>query len=309
MRDFFFLSAVLLFAVRCGGLSAPLKRECFVTANGLPCIRYFDGGTNGQRVLLIHGTFHDGRCWDEYWMPELAARGFEPWAVSLRGTQQAGGSEQQKKVRLGEHVDDVAAILASSQRQRGEPWVIVAHSFGGPVAMELLRLFPEHIQGVALLCSVPPTGNVAMTWRTVRRSLREAWLITRGFALKTAATNVADARALFFHKSQVTDANLSKFVSWFAENSKSSLDLRDFQKNLPALTWQNQDRAFLASKKRLVVGAANDLIVDDVAVKETAAFLEAEDAVVLPDAPHDLMLDPDAWRPALDVITTWITSQ
>ena len=53
--------------------------------------------------------------------------------------------------------------------------------------------------GVALLCSVPPSGNGPMTGRYLRRlQLRETWRITRGFALKQAATDADLARELFF---------------------------------------------------------------------------------------------------------------
>ena len=53
--------------------------------------------------------------------------------------------------------------------------------------------------GAALLCSVPPSGNVPMTARYLRNfKLRECWRITRGFALKAAATDGTLARELFF---------------------------------------------------------------------------------------------------------------
>ena len=265
----------------------------------LPCIRYEGGG--GRRVLLIHGTFHDARCYDEYWLPELAKH-CEPWAVSLRGTD---GATPATKVKLSDHVDDLREVL-----RNGEKWYVVAHSFGGPIAMELLRTEPA-VEAIAVLCSVPPTGNFAMTFRTLKRSLRTAWVITKGFAMKTAATSLEDARRLFFFKSNVTDANLAKYVAWFKENSLVSLDLRDFQKHLPARYRdpKTKEATFLTEKKHLVLGAGNDLIVDDVAVRETATFLGVDDPVVLRNAPHDVMLDPDQWKLGLDAVVAWLDKQ
>ena len=129
-------------------------------------------------------------------------------------------------------------------------------------------------------------------------------------ALKTAAKSTDDARRLFFTKSDISETDLEKYVSWFAENSKASLDLRDFQKNLPSRYCDTNGQATFITQQKpptLVLGAANDLIVDATALKETAVFLGNDEKVVtIPNAPHDLMLDPATWRRGLDEITTWM---
>ncbi|KAJ8607163.1 hypothetical protein CTAYLR_007329 [Chrysophaeum taylorii] len=252
-------------------------------------------GSGPPRVVLIHGTFHDQRCFEEHWLPYLADNGVEATAVSLRGTR----GTSLGKVRLGEHVADVAEFL---------PAIVVGHSFGGPVAMELARLRPREVRGLALFCSVPPSGNSGMTWRTLRRSLGEAVLITRGFALKTAAKNSRDAKRLFFSNENVDDDELERYVSWFRDNAASSLDLRDFQRNLPSrFADENGVATFLnRTMPRLVVGAQNDLVVDEVAVRETAQFLGV-DPLIVPDVPHDLMLGA-RWRPGCDALLAWISA-
>ena len=37
-------------------------------------------------LVFIHGSYHAGWCWAEHWMPFLAAKGYETYSISLRGT-------------------------------------------------------------------------------------------------------------------------------------------------------------------------------------------------------------------------------
>ena len=67
-----------------------------------------------------------------------------------------------------------------------------------------------------------------MTGRYLRRlQLRETWRITRGFALKQAATDADLARELFFDGALPADT-LARYVAHFAADSTCGLDLADF---------------------------------------------------------------------------------
>lgn len=37
-------------------------------------------------LVFIHGSYHGAWCWAEHWMPFLAAKGYETYSISLRGT-------------------------------------------------------------------------------------------------------------------------------------------------------------------------------------------------------------------------------
>jgi pimeloyl-ACP methyl ester carboxylesterase len=76
------------------------------------------------RILLVHGAFHGGWCWDKV-VPELKAHGLEAEAVELPFTS---------------HADDVAEVANAIDRLTApvsgastpmEPLVVVGHSFGG----------------------------------------------------------------------------------------------------------------------------------------------------------------------------------
>ena len=184
-------------------------------------------------LLFIHGTFHGCWWWDEH-CHRFWSKGLDCFAISLRGTagSTVDGKALAATIKMEDHVHDAAAFIDEVMKCSHPP-VIIGHSFGGPIVMKLVETRPERLAGAALLCSVPPSGNTAMTWRTIRRSLKEAVTLTRGFALKTAATNPKDARALFFGPSDPSEATLKRYMDRFAEDSKVGLDLGDFNRNLP----------------------------------------------------------------------------
>ena len=134
-------------------------------------------------VLFVHGTFHSAWCWSERWMARFAAAGLECHAVSLRGTS-ASPDAASRSVKISQHVDDLRSFVDVALPSRPPP-ILVGHSFGGAYCMKYLEAGGP-ASGVALLCSVPPSGNGPMTARFLRRSLKQAFLITRGFAMKTA---------------------------------------------------------------------------------------------------------------------------
>lgn len=54
---------------------------------------------------------------------------------------------------------------------------------------------------MALLCSVPPSGNGKMTMRFLFRSLKDSWKITAGLAMKKVIQDDELCRELFFNRS------------------------------------------------------------------------------------------------------------
>ena len=255
--------------------------------------------TSTPPVLFVHGTFHGAWCWAEHWMPYFAAAQIDCHAVSLRGTE--GSPIDSAKVKTSEHVADLRAFV---DEFLSAPPVIVGHSYGGAFLLKYLEAGGA-AAGAALLCSVPPSGNGPMTGRYLRRmQLSETWRITRGFALKAAATDADLARELFFDD-KLPDADLTRYLRNFAADSTCSLDLGEFVSSLPS------KRADGASGRAewlprappaLVLGAARDAIVDAEGVAESARFLGVEPRVL--DLPHDVML-ADGWEAAADEVLGW----
>ena len=125
--------------------------------------------------------------------------------------------------------------------------ILLGHSFGGLTIMKWLEHYNEEkdtendnvkLKGVALLCSVPPSGNGKMTMRFLRRSFRQSWIITAGFVLKKAITDKTIARDLFFggveNDNGVSDEDIERYQSCFKRDTVATIDLSDLAKKLPS---------------------------------------------------------------------------
>ncbi|CAN0528726.1 unnamed protein product, partial [Ectocarpus sp. 8 AP-2014] len=58
-------------------------RVAFCRSRQLPTFR---GSKPPPPLVFIHGSYHAAWCWAEHWMPFLAAKGYETYSISLRGT-------------------------------------------------------------------------------------------------------------------------------------------------------------------------------------------------------------------------------
>lgn len=272
---------------------------------------------NKPTLAFIHGSFHASWCWAEKYMPYFASLGYPCVAFSLQGT---GGTPVMemgaKKVKIASHVADLNAFLkglsdgdtASLGLGLGNDpkIVLVGHSFGGLTIMKWLEQTygdntnakddDVNLAGVGLMCSVPPSGNGAMTMRFIRRSLRDAWKITAGFVMKKAITDKAICRDLFFGGTEddngISDEDVERYQSYFQRDTVATIDLGDLAKKLPsALADEETGRAPFVDRLPpvFVVGATEDFIVDREGVDETARYMGLEEPLIV-DSPHDVML-------------------
>ena len=290
-------------------------------------------------IAFLHGSFHASWCWAEKYMPHFASLGYPCVAFSLQGT---GGTpvmeEGATKVKISSHVADLDAFLKGLSDNNNNDdntasslglglgddpkIVLIGHSFGGLTIMKWLeQTYGDNnnsnsskdinLAGVGLMCSVPPSGNGAMTMRFIRRSLRDAWKITTGFVMKKAITDKAICRDLFFGGTEddngITDENVERYQSYFKRDTVATIDLGDLAKKLPsALADKETGRAPFVDRLPpvFVIGASEDFIVDREGVDETARYMGLEEPLIV-DSPHDVMLGR-RWSNGADAILEFI---
>ena len=242
--------------------------------------------------------------------------------------------EGTKKVKIAAHVADLNAFLHGLSDKSpnsiglnlGEnpSIVIIGHSFGGLTIMKWLEQYyssaPEEridLAGVGLMCSVPPSGNGPMTLRYLKRSLRDSYKITVGFAMKKAIVDKALCRELFFGgdevESGVSDEELNEYQGYFERDTAATIDLQDLAGKLPSKLVNKETRMapFVHELEELaleplVMGASNDFIVDNEGVLETGKYfgLSAEEIKIV-ESPHDVMLGKK-WANGAEAILNWI---
>lgn len=258
-------------------------------------------------LLFVHGSYHAAWCWEEHFQPFFAAAGFDTVAISLRGQ---GGSDRtgpqgELKVSgdLQSHADDLASVIASLP----EPPVLVAHSFGGLLVekycSQLDRPGRPPIAGVALLCSVPPSGNKDIVVRITKKSLITSFKITWAFVAKSFAKSLDACRETFF-SADIPEADLRRYQAQLAACSPVRLlDLGALNKELPLPPLP----AAAAGLPAFVAGGVDDLVVDPLAVAEAAAYFGVQ-PVMWDGMAHDCMLDTRWERAAVD-LWDWLRAE
>ena len=261
-------------------------------------------------------------------MPYLKSKGYPVAALSWRGTGGTFAGEGVKKVKIMEHVQDLADVLdllpgIMSRSEASPKPILVAHSFGGLAIMKLLQEYPDRskdLSGVVTICSVPPSGNGKMTMRFLKRSLADSWKITAGFAMKRCLKSTDLCRQLFFGGNKqtlqdgtvqdygVSDADVIRYQKNFARDSVATIDLLDLAKRLPSAVAKKDGKAPFVDNLPpvLVMGANDDFLVDKEGLDETAVYFGLDQPLIV-DSPHDVMLGAK-WRNGADALDEWITS-
>ena len=103
-------------------------------------------------LMLVHGSWHDGRCWSGV-QEQLAAAGVHSIAPTL--PRYGAGADRLE----ASHADYVTSVIAALDEFAG-PVVLVGHSFGGSVVSRVAELRPERCQGLVYYSAfVPRDGD------------------------------------------------------------------------------------------------------------------------------------------------------
>ncbi|MEW2521043.1 alpha/beta hydrolase [Actinacidiphila alni] len=120
--------------------------------------------------LLVHGAWHDNRCWERV-VPLLEAAGHQVVAPSLTGYGDKAhllGPD----VGLDTHTDDVVGVITERDLR---DVVLVGHSYAGLVISAVAHRIPERLAHLVYLdAMVPRDGESAADVIPITRQLIEA---------------------------------------------------------------------------------------------------------------------------------------
>jgi pimeloyl-ACP methyl ester carboxylesterase len=227
-------------------------------------------------LLLLHGAWHGAWCWQGA-MQDLARRGFVVHALSLRGHGASDRPQNYVFSGLKAYLADLRAAIAAIEPTP----MVMGHSMGGFVLQHYLM--SQRLPGAFLLCSMP--------YRGPGRFLAQ-WALHHPMpTIKTLLT--LDNRHLVGTPALAHEAflNLERPVADAEEIAAQLVNepLRMIFDSLLFLPQPRRNRSPLA-----VFAAARDAIFT---LGEQRALAEAYGApfILVPEAGHDLMLDP-AWQ-------------
>ncbi|KAI3502918.1 hypothetical protein L1887_31318 [Cichorium endivia] len=250
---------------------------------------------NPPPLVFVHGSFHAAWCWAEHWLPFFSQNGFDSYALSLLGQGESDAPEGSVAGTLQTHAADISDFI---QKQTKLSPVLIGHSFGGLIVQYYIANEYPDLAGAVLVCSVPPTGNSGLVWRYLFSKPVAAFKVTMSLAAKAFQTSLPLCKETFFSK-RMDDNLVLRYQELMTESSRMPLfDLRKLNASLPVASMGNP------STRVLVMGAAEDFIVDAKGLEETASFYGVKPECVSGVA-HDMMLD-SSWEKGAQLILSWI---
>jgi non-heme chloroperoxidase len=110
-------------------------------------------------LLFVHGGYCDAWCWEPYFLPWFAAKGYAAHAVSLRGHGASAGADTLYMAGLADYEADVEWAAA----QLPSPPILIGHSMGAAIVELIVAKRP--VRGAALLAPIPPSGLLSVATR------------------------------------------------------------------------------------------------------------------------------------------------
>jgi proline iminopeptidase len=119
-------------------------------------------GRGAPGLIALHG----GLGWDHTslrpWLDPLAEHATLTYA-DLTGCGRSPAPEDWSTVTHATWADDVEALRRHLHAERGghDPVVLFGHSYGGIIALEVARRYPEHVCGLILCCTLSTGTHMA----------------------------------------------------------------------------------------------------------------------------------------------------
>lgn len=250
-------------------------------------LKYERAPAEGPKVLFLHGA--NGGSW--YWhgfMRKFAARGYDAYAMNLRGHGLNGRLVDLSGVGIWDYLDDLRTVADALQ-----PDVLIAHSMGGLLG---LKLAEERSLGALILASSAPPRGLAfaashplkMVWHLLPvlpsllrgRPMEATWGMLRAFSLNNLPETEARDAAKFFGPESPRvgiEVGVKRIVS-----------VEPTRIRCPTL----------------VLGAERDAIVSVKTSSSLARFLKTE-LLVLEGAAHMFPIEA-GWEGYADQILRWL---
>ena len=107
------------------------------------------------RIVLVHGAFGRGKCWDRV-IPGLRAAGHSVEAIDLPG--HGDDSTPVEQITLDRYAQRVCEVLAGRP-----PAVLVGHSMGGMVITQAAAWCPDRIERLVYVAAFLPWDGMSLS--------------------------------------------------------------------------------------------------------------------------------------------------
>jgi pimeloyl-ACP methyl ester carboxylesterase len=244
--------------------------------------------TKKPHLLFVHGGYCDAWCWQPFFLPWFAARGYGAHALSLRGHGASGGRESLFVASLDDYIADVEHVAATLP----SPPVLIGHSMGAAIIERMLATRP--VRAAALLAPVPPGGLGPVAHRLMAWQPEYLVNMQRLDAPHLAGDILAALRPMYFSNDVAQDIVAEAMMHLTIESPRALLDM----------TLRLHDGRPVRDAKPLVLGVSDDRISTLRDVQSTAR-LYGVTPIMVTGLAHMLMLERQ-WERAAQPILTWL---
>jgi pimeloyl-ACP methyl ester carboxylesterase len=120
------------------------------------------GERDNEAVVLLHGFPADAKSW----LPiadQLAQNGYRVLMPEQRGYSPEARPTSRRAYAVGELADDVAELMAAAGVKSAH---VVGHDWGGGVAWEFARKYPESVSSLTIISAPHPRAVLSSMWRS-----------------------------------------------------------------------------------------------------------------------------------------------
>lgn len=245
--------------------------------------------TRANPLLFVHGAYTGAWCWDEYFLPYFAARGYSSYALSLSGHGHSRRRGLLDSFSIGDYVADVQEVIAALPA----PPVLIGHSMGGMVVQKYLE--QGEVPAAVLLCSVPPQGLMSSAFGLMFN--KPGVLADLNRMMGGGPPDLDSIREALFHQPVEPERLLRYAKLSQPESHRAIWDMTLF--NLPHVSRMHRPPL-------LVLGAEHDHLIAPSQVQMTASTYETE-SHIFPGMGHGVMLERD-WETVAAHIADWLDS-
>jgi pimeloyl-ACP methyl ester carboxylesterase len=244
--------------------------------------------SNKPPLLFVHGGYCDAWCWEPFFLPWFATKGFPSYALSLRGHGASGGQESLFVAGLDDYVADVEHVAATLP----SPPVLIGHSMGAAVVERILTTRP--IRAAALFAPVPPGGLGPVASRLWAWQPEYLINMQRLDAPHLSGDVLAALRPMYFSETIDPKILAEAFAHLSVESPRALLDL----------TMRLHGGKPVAAARLFVLGSHDDRISTLADVNATASLYGIAPTVVRGLA-HMMMLERE-WERAARPLLDWL---
>jgi len=251
--------------------------------------------TRKPPLLFIHGGYCDAWCWEPFFLPWFAARGYPAHALSLRGHGESGGKEMLFIASLDDYVADVEHVASTL----GAPPILIGHSIGAAICERMLATRP--LRGAALVAPVPPAGLMPVAARLATSNPDYLPHMAQLDPSRMSVDMMTTLRPFYFSSAVEPRLLAEALRHLHGESPRVLYDLS------LRLHWgMAGPRGKPGATPVFVLGAQGDRISTPEDTRATAAHHHTT-ATILPGMAHMLMLDP-AWQTAAQALADWVAT-